>query len=137
MAFPYNHICVVLVDIPSNPITKKQPKIFLPIKYDEVKWGIPIVSKNNEVWFVSQPRRPILYLRVKMLPPVFHGILKSSLALENFDSFWFLLNTNMKLLSWFDKYNQSVQGDPKESVAHYLLSKCLSAEDIKRQLYLA
>jgi hypothetical protein len=140
MTFPYNHVCVILVDVPSvNPFTKRQPKIFLPITYDEVNHGLALVSNKNQAYFVSKPKRPLMYLRIKTLPPVFHRVLKSSVSLENFDSFWVLLNTNTKLLAWLETYNRSSEPGhkPKQSVAHYLLSQCLSAEEIKRQLYLS
>lgn len=127
MAFPKNYICVVLVDVPYvNSCTKRQPKIFLPITYDEV-------NVRDEY-----PKRPLLYLRIKSLPPVFHSVLKSSSNMENYNSFWILLNTSPKLLSWLISYNRSSEPchRPIKSVAHYLLSKCLTAEEIKLQLYL-
>jgi hypothetical protein len=140
MTVPFNHVCVILVDVPSvNPCTKRQPKIFLPITYDEVNHGYALVSTKNEAHFVPKPKRPLMYLRIKTLPPVFHRVLKSSLSLENFHSFWVILNTNPNLLAWLKTYNQSSEPGhkPKQSVAHYLLSQCFSAEEIKRQLYLS
>jgi len=127
MASPYNNIAVILVDSSRvNIYSKKQSIIYLPLTYEEV--GV----------FNNEPKK-LLYLRFNSLPRTFRSLFNRFRNFEDYFTFWSLLNSE-RSYKWLRKYNEGeiLNNGFKEilSPAHYLLSQCLSQEEIKLQLHM-
>jgi hypothetical protein len=127
MATPSNNIAVVLVDSSRvNIYSRKQPIIYLPLTYEEI--GV----------FSNDPKK-LLYLRFNSLPWTFRIVFSRFRNFEDYFTFWSLLNSE-RSYKWLKKYNEGMilNNGFNEilSPAHYLLSQCLSQEEIKLQLHM-
>jgi hypothetical protein len=127
MAAPVNNVAVVLVDFsPVHLYSKKQPIIYLPLTY-------------NDINVSTFEKPPLLYLRYYDLPWTFRVLFKRIKNLDNYYQFWSLLNGE-QIQKWLEKYNMNSLLDGKfnkiPSPAHFLLSQCLSRDEIKLQLHI-
>jgi hypothetical protein len=127
MASPTNNIAVVIVDIsPVNSFSKKQPIIYLPLTYHDI--NVPPNKSNS-----------LLYLRYNDLPWIFRALFKRVKNLDNYYSFWSLLNAD-RIYTWLEKYNMNALANGNlnkiSSPAHFLLSRCLSLDELKLQLHI-
>jgi hypothetical protein len=127
MATPSNNVAVVLVDYASvNVYSKKQPIVYLPLTYEDIG-----VFHNDA--------KELLYLRFNRLPWNFRTIFSRFRNFENYYTFWSLLNSE-RSIKWLQTYNRNsiLNGnfDKIESPAHFLLSQCLSLDEMKLQLHM-
>lgn len=127
MAVPVNNIAVVLVDHPfTNIFSKKQPIIYLPLTFEEL--NISSYESNK-----------LLYLRYNNLPWVFRLMFKHMKNIDNYYNLWSTLNSD-RVCNWLKKHNLNALSDGNfnkiTSPAHYLLSQCLSLEEMKLQLHM-